>query len=76
MRFLADESCDMGIARALRAAGYDVVAVTEFTNQSDDPDVIEQAHREDRILLTEDKDFGSRAHVPGKSGYAPGCANE
>jgi hypothetical protein len=29
MRFLADESCDFAIVRALRAAGHDVVAVTE-----------------------------------------------
>jgi predicted nuclease of predicted toxin-antitoxin system len=56
--FLADESCDFAAVRALRGAGYDVVAVAEFTNQSLDPAVIEQAHREGRILLTEDKDFG------------------
>jgi predicted nuclease of predicted toxin-antitoxin system len=58
LRFLADESCDFAVVRALRGAGYDVVAVAEFTNQSLDPAVIEQAYREGRILLTEDKDFG------------------
>ena len=58
LRFLADESCDFAVVRALRGAGYDVVAVAEFTNQSLDSAVIEQAHRETRILLTEDKDFG------------------
>ena len=34
LRFLADESCDFAVVRALRGAGYDVVAVAEFTNQS------------------------------------------
>lgn len=29
MRFLADESCDFGVVRALRAAGHDVKAVVE-----------------------------------------------
>src|SRR6266545_5018669 len=29
MRFLADESCDFRVIRALRAAGHDVVAVAE-----------------------------------------------
>ena len=61
--FLADESCDFAVVRALRGAGYDVVAVAEFTNQSLDPAVIEQAYRENRILLTEDKDFGWHVFV-------------
>jgi predicted nucleic acid-binding OB-fold protein len=29
MHFLADESCDFGVVRALRAAGHDVKAVAE-----------------------------------------------
>ncbi|MBI3080243.1 MAG: DUF5615 family PIN-like protein, partial [candidate division NC10 bacterium] len=31
MRFLADESCDFAVVRALRAAGHDVVAIAEVT---------------------------------------------
>jgi predicted nuclease of predicted toxin-antitoxin system len=58
LRFLADESCDFAIVRALRAEGYDVLAVSEVSQRSDDRELIEQAHREKRILLTEDKDFG------------------
>jgi hypothetical protein len=58
LRFLADESCDFGVVRALRAAGFDVLAVGEFMKRSVDRDLIEQAKREERILITEDKDFG------------------
>ncbi len=58
LRFLADESCDFAVVRALRADGYDVVALTELMTRSVDALVIEQAGREQRILLTEDKDFG------------------
>ena len=43
LRFLADESCDFAVVRALRGAGYDVVAVAEFINQSLDSAVFEQA---------------------------------
>jgi predicted nuclease of predicted toxin-antitoxin system len=57
-RFLADESCDFAVVRALRNAGYDVMAVAEISKQSKDSEVIEQAHREGRILLAEDRDFG------------------
>jgi predicted nuclease of predicted toxin-antitoxin system len=58
LRFLADESCDFAVVRDLRAHGYDVLVVSEVTQRSDDRELIEQAYREKRILLTEDKDFG------------------
>ena len=58
LRFLADESCDFGVVKALRAEGYDVLALTEITTRSIDSEVIAQAFQEKRILLTEDKDFG------------------
>jgi predicted nuclease of predicted toxin-antitoxin system len=58
LRFLADESCDFAVVRALRNKGYDVLAVSEYMRRSDDRDLIEQSYRENRILLTEDKDFG------------------
>lgn len=59
MRFLADESCDLAIVRALRAAGHDVLGVAEVSQGADDELVIDLAVREERILLTEDKDFGN-----------------
>lgn len=58
LRFLADESCDFSVVRALRAEGFDVLAVSEYMHRSDDRNLIEQAAREQRILLTEGKDFG------------------
>jgi hypothetical protein len=30
LRFLADESCDFAVVRALRANGYEVLAVGEY----------------------------------------------
>jgi predicted nuclease of predicted toxin-antitoxin system len=58
LRFLADESCDFAVVRALRAHGFDVFAVAEVMTRSDDQALIVQAERERRVLLTEDKDFG------------------
>jgi predicted nuclease of predicted toxin-antitoxin system len=57
-RFLADENCDFAIVRALRREDYDVLAVSEYMQRSVDSELLEQAYRENRILLTEDKDFG------------------
>ena len=58
LRFLADESCDFGGVKALRADRYEVLALTEITTRSVDSEVISQAFQEKRILFTEDKDFG------------------
>jgi len=58
MRFLADECCDFAAVRALRAHGHDVLAVGEYQERSEDKDVMARAMAENRILLTEDKDFG------------------
>ena len=65
MRFLADESCDFAIVHALRANGYDVLAVSEITPRAEDSEVIRLAVREKRILLTEDKDFGRLVYSHG-----------
>jgi len=70
MRFLADESCDFTVVRALRADGHDVLAVSEFQRRSSDQEVMELALSQSRILLTEDKDFGwlafaARVRSPG-----------
>jgi predicted nuclease of predicted toxin-antitoxin system len=65
LRFLADESCDFSVVRALRAAGHDVVAVGEVAPRLEDTEVIERAVREERVLLTEDKDFGQLVYAGG-----------
>jgi predicted nuclease of predicted toxin-antitoxin system len=56
--FLADESFDFAGVRALRIAGYDVLAVAEVARGASDEAVLDLATRNARILLTEDKDFG------------------
>ena len=63
MRFIADESCDFAVVRALGSAGHDVVAVVDVAPRAEDQAIIELAHQERRILLTEDKDFGRLVHV-------------
>ena len=57
MKFLADESCDFAVVRTLRDAGYEVLAVSDVSPSASDDAVIALAAQENRILLTEDKDF-------------------
>ncbi len=58
LSFLADESCDFSVVRALRQAGYSVKAITEISPSLPDEGVLESAVAENRLLITEDKDFG------------------
>jgi len=66
MRFLADESCDFSVVRALRRAGFDVLCISESSPRADDSEVIRLALHEGRILLTEDKDFGRLVYSYGQ----------
>ena len=65
MRFLADESCDAAVVRALRAAGYDVNAIVESSRGATDPLVLELALADRRVLITRDKDFGELVFAAG-----------
>jgi len=58
VRFLADESVDMAVIRALRLAGHHVQAVVEERAGSPDEEVAALAAANGQILLTEDRDFG------------------
>jgi hypothetical protein len=40
MHFLADESCDFIVVKALRAAGHDVTMVAEIGPRAEDSEVI------------------------------------
>jgi len=66
IKFLADESCDFIVVRTPRSDGYDVLSVAESFPSSSDHQVIQQAIKEKRILLTEDKDFGEWVFAHGK----------
>ncbi|MEN3002130.1 MAG: DUF5615 family PIN-like protein [Armatimonadota bacterium] len=60
MRFLVDECTGPSVARWLREQGHDVFSVYEQARGLDDATVMELAVREDRIIITSDKEFGTR----------------
>jgi predicted nuclease of predicted toxin-antitoxin system len=68
VQFLADESCDFAVVRALRAAGFDVVAVAEIAPRLTDQAVVEHALQGRRVVLTEDKDFGQLVYSSQRRG--------
>jgi predicted nuclease of predicted toxin-antitoxin system len=66
VKLLADESCDFRLVRALREAAYDVTAIAELARSITDDDVIAMARRDQRVLITEDKDFGQLVYAGGQ----------
>lgn len=62
MRFLVDECTGPAVAKWLRNAGHDVFSVYEDQRGIDDDTVIQKAFDEQRILITNDKDFGDKVY--------------
>lgn len=58
MKFLADESLEYRVVEWLRKEGHDVVAVADEMSSIDNVRVLRLAHSGNRVLLTNDKDFG------------------
>jgi predicted nuclease of predicted toxin-antitoxin system len=58
MNLMADEGVDKPIIDALRKAGFDVVYILESHQGADDDNILELANKQQRVLLTQDKDFG------------------
>jgi predicted nuclease of predicted toxin-antitoxin system len=58
MKFIADEGVDAPIVSALRNKGYDVLYILELSPGKQDDVILSEANSQNRILLTQDKDFG------------------
>jgi predicted nuclease of predicted toxin-antitoxin system len=68
MRFLADESCDFRVVRALRAAGHDVVSILEAGPGAEDSTLMDIALRDRRVFITKDRDFGQLVFAAESAG--------
>lgn len=65
MKLLLDACISIGSYKELRSAGHDVIWAGDWPENPGDDEILERAHREDRILVTLDKDFGELAIVYG-----------
>lgn len=71
MLILANENIPEEAVLLLRQRGHDVAWVRTDAPGSSDPEVLERARSESRVLITFDKDFGElafRARLPASSG--------
>jgi predicted nuclease of predicted toxin-antitoxin system len=65
MRFLANENFPGAAVAAIAAAGHDIISIRLVAAGASDAAVRERGVREERILLTFDKDFGELARAAG-----------
>ncbi len=66
MKFIVDESTGMGVVEFLRAIGHDVISVGETMARARDLDVLACASADERVLITNDKDFGELVFRSGR----------
>jgi predicted nuclease of predicted toxin-antitoxin system len=69
-RLLADQDVPGAVVAALRQQGHDVVWIAGDAPGSLDPEVLARAQRENRVLVTFDKDFGELAFRRGLAASA------
>jgi len=84
MRFLLDQSADARLVAYLRSLGHDALRVGhDYPGGMPDPEVLSLAVADNRVLITDDKDFGEfvfHQHLPHLGviffrlgDYAPPC---
>lgn len=65
MRLCANENISEDCVVKLRQNGHDVLWIRENAPGSTDEEVLARAHRENRLLITFDKDFGQLVFQQG-----------
>lgn len=63
MKFLTDENIGFEVIKSLRAIGFDIKSILETNRGVDDETVLSIANKENRILITTDKDFGELVYI-------------
>jgi len=66
MRFLVDECTGKRLAKLLEKESHDVLFVGDVMPSASDDEVIRRAEKENRILITDDRDFGELVFRLGK----------
>jgi predicted nuclease of predicted toxin-antitoxin system len=66
VKLLLDTCVWGGTVDLLNAAGHDVIWAGDWPTDPGDDEILALAHREGRILITLDKDFGELAVVHGQ----------
>ena len=64
MKFVADVNIAQSVIKLLRQNGYNVLDIKKQDPKTSDTNIIKLASKEERIILTHDKDFLVLTHFP------------
>jgi predicted nuclease of predicted toxin-antitoxin system len=67
LRFLLDVHIAKSIAAALRSRGHDVLQAADQHGLCSDDEILALAAHEERILVTEDRDFSDLIYLQGRT---------
>ena len=65
MKLLADQNIPATVCKALAEEGFDVLSINDVSPGATDREVVTLAEKEQRIILTFDKDFGGLINFRG-----------
>lgn len=71
MKLMLNENISGTVIKTLRQRGHDVISVKESMRGMSDKAILERAQNENRVVVTNDKDFGELAFhfgLPAESG--------
>jgi predicted nuclease of predicted toxin-antitoxin system len=60
-RWIVNENVSRTVIRTLRERGHDVLSIKESLRGASDTDILARAQAEERVVVTQDKDFGELA---------------
>jgi predicted nuclease of predicted toxin-antitoxin system len=66
VKFIVDENLGSRVARWLKEHQHDVISIYEEFRGLDDDEILRKSVEENRILITNDKDFGEMIFRKGK----------
>ena len=66
LRFLVDVNVGLSVTNSLRQHGYDVTFAGDLNWSMPDLELLSLAHREERIIVTMDTDFGELVYHSGQ----------
>jgi predicted nuclease of predicted toxin-antitoxin system len=67
LKFLIDVGVGTSVDIWLRENGHDVISVRDIDSRAKDQDILQLAGRDDRMIITMDKDFGELVYGSGLS---------
>ena len=62
LKFLVDVGVGKVVEESLSKQGFDVLAGRSLNPHMDDPDILDVAVAQDRMIVTMDRDFGERVY--------------